>query len=108
LPSVQLGEQAGEPTHSLIVTEMPAHNHAINGSNAGLANNANPTGNALGIGAVASNSAPVNMYHSAAPGTALNPQSCGIAGGSQPHNNMQPYLGMNYLIALEGIFPSRN
>lgn len=108
LPSVQLGEMSGEPTHTLIITEMPAHNHAINGSASGLANTANPSGNSLGIGALASNSSPVNMYNNAAPNATLNLQTCGIAGGSQPHNNMQPYLGMNYIICLFGIFPSRN
>jgi microcystin-dependent protein len=39
---------------------------------------------------------------------APNTVTIGIAGGSQPHNNMQPYLGMNYIIAIEGIYPSRN
>ena len=108
LPSVTLGEVSGEPTHTLISTEMPAHSHGINGNNSGLGNSAAPTGNSLGIGVVPSSNTPVNMYNSAAPNTALNPQTCGIAGGSQPHNNMQPYLGMNYIIALVGIFPSRN
>ncbi|HEY0462095.1 MAG TPA: hypothetical protein VGC97_23375, partial [Pyrinomonadaceae bacterium] len=59
-------------------------------------------------GAVASNNAPVNMYSNGAPAAAMNPQVCGLAGGNQPHNNMQPYLGMNYIICLFGIFPSRN
>jgi microcystin-dependent protein len=108
LPSVNLGQMAGSPTHTLIITEMPAHNHQINGNAGGLANNANPGGNTLGIGVVASGNAPVNMYNTAAPTGPLNAQTCGIAGGSQPHNIMQPYLGMNYIICLEGIFPSRN
>ena len=108
LPPVSLGQMAGEPTHTLINTEMPAHNHVINGNASGLANNANPSGNSLGIGAVSSGNAPVNMYNNAAPNVQLNAQTCGIAGGSQPHNNMQPYLGMNYIICMEGIYPSRN
>jgi microcystin-dependent protein len=59
---------------------------------------------------VAAGNAPVNVYNNGAPNpaNALNAQTCGIAGGSQPHNNMQPYLGMNYIICLFGIFPSRN
>jgi microcystin-dependent protein len=108
LSNVSLGEQAGVETVTLLVTQMPSHNHVINGSASGLANNANPTGNAPGIGAVASNNAPVNMYSNGAPAAAMNPQVCGLAGGNQPHNNMQPYLGMNYIICLFGIFPSRN
>src|SRR5215204_812084 len=67
LSNVSLGEQAGVETVTLLVTQMPAHNHVINGSASGLANNANPTGNAPGIGAVASDNAPVNMYSSGAP-----------------------------------------
>jgi microcystin-dependent protein len=108
LSPIVLGQVAGEPTHTLITAEMPAHNHPISGSASGLANNANPTGNSLAIGAVASDNSPVNMYNTAAPSALLNGQTCGIAGGSQPHNNMQPYLGMNYIICLFGIFPSRN
>jgi microcystin-dependent protein len=108
LSNIILGEMSGEPTHTLISTEMPQHNHLINGNNSGLANSAAPTSNSLGIGVVPSSNTPVNMYNNAAPNTALNAQSCGFAGGSQPHNNMQPYLGMNYIICLSGIFPSRN
>lgn len=108
LPNVILGEVSGSPTHTLIANEMPAHNHVISGNTSGLANSASPGGNSLGIGVVPSTNTPVNMYNSAAPSTPMNAQSVGIAGGNQPHNNMQPYLGMNYIIALEGIFPSRN
>ena len=108
LSNINLGEQAGTETVTLLATQMPIHNHSINGVATGLANNANPTGNAPGIGAVASDSAPVNMYNSGAPAAAMNPNVCGKAGGSQPHNNIQPYLGMNYIICLFGIFPSRN
>ncbi len=108
LPVVDLGEIAGEPTHTLISTEMPAHNHAVNANNSGVANIANPSGNSLSVGQVPSNSETVNMYSNAAPNVGLNAQTGGLAGGSQPHNNMQPYLGMNYVICLAGIFPSRN
>jgi microcystin-dependent protein len=106
LPSTTLGEVAGEPTHTLIVTEMPAHNHPVNAYNADVANIANPAGNSLGVGTQAGNT--VNMYRNTAPNVALNAATAGIAGSSQPHNNMQPYLGMNYVICLFGIFPSRN
>src|SRR5215203_562757 len=108
LSNVDLGEQAGVETVTLLTTQLPGHNHVINGVATGLANNANPTGNAPGIGAVASNNAPVNMYSNGTPAAAMNSQVCGLAGGNQPHNNIQPYLGMNYIICLEGIFPSRN
>ena len=108
LSNIVLGEQGGVETVTLLTTQMPTHNHIINGVATGLANNANPTGNAPGIGAGASNNAPVNMYNSGTPAAAMNAQTCGFAGGNQPHTNVQPYLGMNFVICLFGIFPSRN
>jgi len=108
LPSITLGEVSGEPTHTLISTEMPAHVHQVRASTAGQATSANPTNNVLGIGKVPSSSETINMY--SAPGATVNldPSGMTAVGGSQPHNNMQPYLGMNYIICLFGIFPSRN
>lgn len=98
-----MGEEAGEEAHTLISTEMPMHNHLVNASNAPGAIPA-PSGNFL---AASSDSALAN-YRPTADGSVLNPQSIGLAGGSQPHNNMPPYLVVNFAIALEGIFPSRN
>jgi len=108
LADISLGEQAGTPTVTLLTTQMPSHNHVINGVATGLANNANPAGNAPGIGVVPSTNTPINMYNNGTPAAAMNPQTCGLAGGNQPHPNMQPYLGMNFIICLFGIFPSRN
>ena len=108
LPSITLGEVSGEPTHTLISTEMPAHNHLMGANTSGQANSANPNGNVLGIGKVPSSSETINMYSSSGAGSNLAPTAISISGGSQPHNNMQPYLGMNYIICLFGIFPSRN
>jgi len=109
LPNISLGEVAGETAHTLIITEMPSHNHAVRAST-NTANSANPNGNSLAVGQVTvqGTAETVSMYVNAAPNVSLNLQSELPAGGSQPHNNMQPYLGMNYIIALEGIFPSRN
>lgn len=106
LPSINLGELSGQPTHTLIITEMPAHNHVAQAQgNSGSGNNPSPGGNTW-----ATSDSRANNYINSAPDgpMAANTVTVGIAGGSQPHNNMQPYLGMNYIIAIAGIYPSRN
>ena len=106
LANGSLGEQSGEPNHTLIITEMPAHNHAAQAAgNSGAGNSSSPNGNTW-----ATSTTRDSIYVNAAPDgpMAANTVTVGIAGGSQPHNNMQPYTGINYIICLEGIFPSRN
>ena len=110
LPSMTLGQVGGENTHTLITQEIPQHNHTV-GASTSDANIGNPNGNTLAVGQVtiSGNTNGVSMYVSGTnPNVQLNPQTGGFTGGSQPHNNMQPYLGMNYIICLFGIFPSRN
>lgn len=105
LPFVNQGEQAGEPTHTLISPEMPAHSHPAQAVGVNAAGNSgSPGGNVP-----AASTARDNIYSNAAPNVPMAPGSIsiGAAGGSQPHNNMQPYLGLSYIIALEGIYPSR-
>lgn len=96
-----LGEQGGEQAHTLTVAETPTHTHTLNGSsNAGTLIVA--AGNLPGT-------SPSQMYQ--APDNnlgAMNPASIPNAGGSQAHLNMQPFLTLNFAIALQGIFPSRN
>lgn len=101
LPLYSLGEMGGEPNHTLIQTEMPAHNHTVQSNKATNADatSSRPNGRVPAAG---------GAYADTSDGSALQPDVIGAAGGSQPHNNMQPYLGLNYIIALEGIFPSRN
>lgn len=93
-----LGEAGGEEVHTLNSTELPAHTHGVNGFNT-PATTASATGNKL-AGATA--------YASAVTLAALNPQSVAVAGGSQAHENRQPYLALNFCIALTGVFPSRS
>lgn len=102
LPSISLGQAAGEPTHTLILTEIPAHNHSLNAFSEPGDNSA-PQNNLL-----ANSGATDREYRATGTNVVMGPSAIGLAGGSQPHNNMQPYLGMNYIIALVGIYPSRN
>lgn len=108
------GQKGGEVNHTLIVNELPSHNHtaSANTSVAATSNSNNAVAtSALGqtIGTPASGAAfPVSLYGSGAASTALAPQTISTAGSSQPHPNMQPYTVLNYIIALVGIFPSQN
>jgi microcystin-dependent protein len=94
-----LGEVGGEATHTLNISEVPAHNHAVIGSS-------NP----------GSTPDPTNAFwaqtasgaYSASLNTALGPQAIPPVGGNQPHENKSPYLVLNFIIALQGIFPTQN
>nr|WP_227467458.1 tail fiber protein [Nocardioides lijunqiniae] len=94
-----LGERGGEQAHTLSVPEMPRHTHPdlaspVNG------NTSSPAGAAL---------APVSGLYGPPTGlTSLAPSSVSTAGGSQAHQNMQPFLTISFCIALQGIFPSPN
>jgi microcystin-dependent protein len=106
LSNISLGEQAGTENVTLLSTNMPIHNHALQASNAS-ATGGTPSGNSLGdTGGTQGGGS--NTYVTAAPNVQLNPQSIGAAGGSQPFASRNPYLGINYIIATQGIFPSRN
>lgn len=93
-----LGTATGTPTHTLTTAEIPAHTHAVKASSA-TASSANLTGNVW-----------AQETNSFGPAESLAPMSGAAiskAGGSQPHENMQPYLAMGFYIATQGIFPSR-
>ena len=107
LPVYVPGEMVGTPTVTLTTGEMPAHVHIIDGSSAGdpTQNTSTPAANTMYGG-----SAPDKIWNNAS-GLQLQPMSpkaIGMSGSSIPHQNMQPYLVINYCIALLGIFPSRN
>lgn len=98
-----IGEMGGSETVSLTVAEMPMHNHFINASgDSGLDT---PINNF--IGAVTNSERETFNGFSGSPSGQMNPNAIGVAGGSQPHNNMQPFLVLNYSISLQGIYPSR-
>ncbi len=94
-----LGQMAGETAHTLNIQELPAHTHTPAGSS-GNASQVSPAGNLWAVG--------TSSQYSASSSTSLNPASITNTGGSQPHDNMSPYLALNFCIALQGIFPSRN
>jgi len=101
--SFQLGQTGGEESVTLSQSAMPVHNHLLLGTT--TAGDKKIPKTTLGASPVAT-----NFYYSPLTDTPtlLDPNSIGAAGGTQPHTNMQPYLVMNYCIALFGIFPSRN
>jgi microcystin-dependent protein len=112
-----LGEQGGAEAVTLAVSDMPAHTHAVNvtplngnlGSKNAAANQRGPAGNvpaieAAGVTAIYSTAAADAVLGASAVAPAV---SAANVGGGQAHSNLQPYLVLNYCIALNGIFPSR-
>ena len=101
--TVQLGQKSGEETHTLASNEMPQHTHGAFASSDGVTQ-ASPSGNSLGVPGASIG----NIYRPS--GTSVNLSSAAVSndGGGQAHENMQPYLVVNFCIALRGLFPSRN
>lgn len=94
-----LGERGGATAHTLSVSQIPTHIHALNTSN----NNA--TTDTPGTNVVMAQ-ASTDMYRSPTSLVAMNTGSVANTGGTQAHENMQPYLTLSFCIALQGIFPS--
>jgi len=101
-----LGEAAGSTSVTINIQQLPQHNHLLTANMAVVDANTNAT-----------QGAPTNnnwantgkvQWCTSAPNAVMNPQSVTNVGGSQPHNNMMPYLVLNFIIALQGIFPSQN
>jgi microcystin-dependent protein len=112
-----LGELWGEQAHTLNIGEMAAHFHTMMASATGSASGGTgrvpgPAGTkALAQGHASQpggTTVQVNIYGTGSPSTTLIPGTIGNTGGSQAHQNMQPYLTLSFCIAVQGIFPSQN
>jgi microcystin-dependent protein len=100
LSNYVIGQSLGSETVTLTPNQMPGHSHGVTGnSSPGVSGPAGATW-AVGSGVAA--------YGGAASLQAMNATSISSAGGNQPHNNVMPSLALNFIIAVEGIFPSRN
>jgi microcystin-dependent protein len=97
----QLGEMAGTEQETLTVQQIPNHTHPLTGSTA-LGNQSTPIGNVHAV-----SSTGVALWYEGGVDGNMNAQSITPAGGSQPHENTQPFLCINFIISLFGVFPSQ-
>jgi microcystin-dependent protein len=95
-----LGETGGSETVTLLESEIPPHAHAMMGATPPATSN-------LANGFILTRSVNGSAYGAAANLATLDPNTLTPTGGDQPHNNMQPYLTLNFCIALQGVFPPR-
>jgi microcystin-dependent protein len=110
LTSFVIGETGGEPGHTLVLGEMPLHNHNVPAKAGPGATPTPVAGSTLAEGHAGGRGTGVaiNHYTTNARTTTLNPTVVGNAGGGLPHLNMQPSLTMNWCIAMIGVYPARN
>jgi microcystin-dependent protein len=99
-----IGQNGGVENVTLLTNQLPQHSHALNAFN-GAGNQVAATGN---YWADAAASRGEKVYASTTDGTQMSPSALSAVGGNQPHNNIQPFLAVNFIIALVGIYPSRN
>lgn len=100
-----LGETGGAETVTLSTAQIPAHTHQASGlaANGSQGSPAGATWATLGTGRT-----PPPLYAPAPGNTTMNPLALAQTGGGQPHNNMPPFLAINFIIGLQGVFPPRN
>lgn len=109
LSTYVIGQASGAETVALLLNNMPQHNHLI-ASSASQGTSSTPGGNipASAIYIAGLQKEPVLSYATSSDGSTLASNAVSISGGSVPHSNIQPYLCLNFCIAMQGIFPSRN
>lgn len=98
-----IGEQGGSPNVTLLQSEIPSHSHTLNAYTGDAGDVRTPTqSTALSV------VSPGNLFSPTATGlNSMAPTAVGANGGNLPHNNMMPYIGLMYIIALQGVFPQR-
>jgi microcystin-dependent protein len=99
-PGFQVGQTGGVETVTLTTSQIPAHVHVPQG-NSSAGTQSSPAG---GVWALST----LNQFSSAAPTATMAPAALGPSGGSQPHENMMPFLAVNFILSLFGIFPSQS
>lgn len=106
-----LGETGGEPAVTLLTNQMPPHNHVISASTS-PGTSLTAAGNQLGIGKTGTKTSQTvaNLYspNPAQATTGLAPAAMTLAGGNLPHNNLMPFVTLNFCIALQGVYPPRS
>ena len=109
-----MGQAAGENAHTVILSELAAHTHALMADSTTLAANnlvtpaaGNSLGNTVGTNSQGSSFA-ISIYSTTGPNNLMAPATVNNIGGSQPHENRQPFLCLNIIVALQGVFPSQN
>jgi len=100
-----LGETGGAGTVTLLTSEVPSHTHSVGNASAQSGTTSSPANatwapSSFGKGLL-------DLYKPGPPDGSVNPNALQATGGDQPHNNMQPYLTMNFCIALQGVYPPR-
>lgn len=103
-----LGQTGGQEAHTLTISELPTHIHSLVPGNNSVGGNANNATQGVPGGNFLANSGKTVFTTVANPNAAMGGAAVNNVGGSQPHVNMSPYLVLNFCIALQGIFPSRN
>ena len=99
-PGFALGQSGGVETVTLTTSQIPAHSH-VPQCNSGTGNSLNPTGSVWAQPGTGTD------YSDVAPSLIMDPAALGTSGGSQPHDNMVPFLAINFILSLFGVFPSQ-
>jgi microcystin-dependent protein len=99
-----LGEAGGEPTVTLLQTEIPQHTHTVQCANS----DGTATTPAGGVWAIAATRRSTLNLYTTSGGATMSATAFNLAGGNLPHNNMMPYLALTFIIALQGVFPARS